>query len=288
MKKVIPFIVIVSLLGYFGFRAWEKSRAEKMDDRFYGTVEAEEVLLSAQVPGQIKEFSVREGQVVKAGDLLVRIDDSGLQAQLTQAHAAGKAAGSQVQVVKANLAGVETELARIEKLLASGSATAMQRDTLGTQKASLLAQKQAILSQVRQAEAAAGVVESQLNFTRVVAPIDGTILRTHAQMGETVFPGSALLAMADLTTMEVYAYVPAPMLPLLKLGQSVEIYTDAEPGKPIPGRVSRIADQAEFTPKNVQTKDERVRLIYQIKVAVPNPDGVLKIGMPVDVRFGAR
>ena len=288
MKKVIPLLLVLALIGYFGYLAWEKDRAEKLDDRFYGTAEAEEVILSAQVPGQVLELNAQEGQTVKAGELLARIDDTSLQAQLKQANAAAHAAGSQAEVVAANLGGVNTELARIEKLLASGSATTMQRDTLGTQKAALLAQKQAILSQVNQAKAAAGVVETQLDHTRITAPIAGTILRTHVQLGETVFPSSALLTMADLTTMEVYAYVPEPMLGRIKLGETVEVFTDAEPGKPLAGTVSRVADSAEFTPKNVQTKDERVRLIYKIKILVPNPDGVLKIGMPVDVRFTAR
>jgi len=253
MKKVIPLLLVLVLSGYFGYRSWEKDRAEKLDDRFYGTAEAEEVILSAQVIGEVREFNAQEGQAVKAGDLLARIDDTSLQAQLKQANAAAHAAGSQAEVVAANLSGVNTELARIAKLLASGSATTMQRDTLGTQKAALLAQKQAILSQVKQAKAAAGVVETQIAHTRVTAPVAGTILRTHVQLGETV-----------------------------------EIFTDAEPGKPLAGTVSHIADSAEFTPKNVQTKDERVRLIYKIKILVPNPDGVLKIGMPVDVRFTAR
>jgi HlyD family secretion protein len=288
MKKVIPVFLVLILIGYFGYRSWEKSRAEKLDDRFYGTAEAEEVILSAQVPGQVLELNAQEGQAVKAGDLLARIDDASLQAQLKQANAAAHAAGSQAQVVAANLNGVNTEVARIEKLLASGSATTMQRDTLDTQKASLLAQKQAIFSQVGQAQAAAGVVETQIDHTRVTAPVGGTILRTHVQLGETVFPGSALLTLADLTTMEVYAYIPEPMLGRVKLGETVEVYTDAEPGKPLFGAVSHVADSAEFTPKNVQTKDERVRLIYKVKILVPNPDGVLKIGMPVDVRFAAR
>jgi HlyD family secretion protein len=103
-----------------------------------------------------------------------------------------------------------------------------------------------------------------------------------------VFPGSALLTLADLSTLEVKIYVPGPLVGKIKLGQRVEMLTDSFPNRPFIGAISKISDQAEFTPKNVQTRDERVRLVYAVTVRVPNPDGVLKIGMPVDARFLAR
>jgi HlyD family secretion protein len=289
MKRLIPILVILGLVGYFGFRAWEKSNEAKRNDLFYGTVEVDETLISAQAPGQLVEYNVEEGQKVEKGQLLARIDDAAYQAQLGQARAAVRTVGSQKQVVKATEGGVNTELNRTQKLLATGASPAMQLDLLSTQKNTLQAQQQAIAAQVGQAQAVVKLAETQLGFTRIVAPIAGTVLRTHARLGETVFPGSALLALADLqNAMLVYVYVPEPMLGKIKLGQPVQIFTDSYPGKPLPGTVSYIADTAEFTPKNVQTKDERVRLVYKVKVAAPNPDGVLKIGMPVDVRFAAR
>ncbi len=285
MKHVIPAVIIIAVLGFFGFSAWQKAQEAKHNDLFYGTVEAEEVLLSAQVPGHILELLADEGDAVNGGDLLVRIDGSTLAAQKAQANAAAQAASSQNRVVAANLKGIENELARTKKLLATGSATDMQYDTLSTQAAALRAQRQAVNSQVRQAKAAAQVVQTQIDLTRVTAPLFGTVLRTHARVGETVFPGSALLVIADLTSVEINVYVPEPMLGAIKLGQRVEVFQDADPGKPMYGVIGHIADTAEFTPKNVQTRDERVRLIYKIKVDIPNPHGVLKIGMPVDVRF---
>jgi HlyD family secretion protein len=243
------------------------------------------VLISAQVAGQVVEMPVTEGQVVQPGDLLARIDDTPYRAQLRQAEALVKAAGSQANAVAATQQGVRTEVSRTQKLLSSGSASDMQLDLLKTQRSALEAQHQAVSSQVEQARAAVALAQTQLGFARVVAPQGGTVLRTHAQVGETMFPGAALLTLADLQTMEIYVYIPEPMLGKVKLDQMVEVFTDSEPGKPRQGRVSYVADTAEFTPKNVQTKDERVRLVYKVKVTIPNADGALKIGMPVDVRF---
>jgi RND family efflux transporter MFP subunit len=285
MKRIVPVILILAIVGYFGFRSWEKAQEAKHNDLYYGTIEADEVMLAAQVPGRVLELAVDEGQKVQVGELLVRIDATTLAAQKGQAEAAAQAAGSQARVLTANLKGLETELARVTKLLATGSATDMQYDQLKTQKDSLLAQRGAVAAQVRQANAAAQVVQTQIDLTQVTAPLDGVVLRTHIDQGETVFPGSALMVLADLSRMNINVYIPEPMLGKVKLGQRVEVFHDGEPGKPLYGKVSHVNESAEFTPKNVQTKDERVRLIYKIKVIIDNPHGVLKIGMPVDVRF---
>jgi len=285
MKRLIPIILILALVGYFGYRSWEKSQEAKKNDLFYGTVEANEVLLSSQLAGQIMEFYAQEGSQVHDGDLLVVLDDTIYKAQLEQGLATIEATSSQAKVVDAGLAGVNTEVRRTERLLESGSATGMQLDTLRAQRDTLRAQRSAIYSQVDAAKAAVDVIEKQLEYTRIHAPMDGTVLRTHADLGETVFPGSALMVVADMQNMEIDVYVPEPMLGKINTGRQVEVFTDSYPDKPLYGNVSKISDTAEFTPKNVQTKDERVRLIYKIEVEIPNPDGILKIGMPVDVRF---
>ena len=255
------------------------------DNLFYGTVEADEVLLSAQIAGRIVQLDAEEGARIEQGDLLVAIDDAIYRAQKKQAEAAVNAAYSQQSVIKASEQGVNVNLDRTQKLLATGSATQMQLDGLETQQGVLEAQKKVVHSQAAQARAAVKLADEQLAFTRVVAPLSGTIIRLHVERGESVFPGSALMTIADLSSMEVKIYVPEPMLGEIKLEQEVLLFTDTYPNKPLTGRVAHIAEQAEFTPKNVQTRDERVRLVYAVKVRVPNPDGILKIGMPVDASF---
>lgn len=284
-RRIVPLLVALTLFGYFGYRVWQQHQEARLDDTFYGTVEATETVISAQLAGRLVELNVDEGDTAEAGQLLARIDDKIYRAQLEQAQAASRAASSQRAVLNAGLKGVNTNLERTKKLLATGSATEMQFDNLETQKQSLQAQKGVVARQVGQAEAAIKLAETQLGYTTITAPLTGTVVRRHVELGETVFPGSALMTIADLTTMEVKIYVPGPMLGKIRLGRQVMLFTDSFPDKPFSAVVATIAEQAEFTPKNVQTREERVRLVYAVKVRVDNPDGVLKIGMPVDARF---
>jgi HlyD family secretion protein len=284
-KRIVPLMLILGLVGYFGHRFWTERKALEQDESFYGTVEAVEVLVSAQVMGRITGLFAEEGERLQEGQLVATIDDLLYGAQVEQARVTVESARSQSAVVKANLAGVHIALARTRKLLATGSATQMQMDDVETQEEVLKAQQKVVRAQVVQAEAALELAETQLAYTRVSAPVSGTVIRRVVELGETVLPGSALMTLADLSNMEVKVYVPGPMLGKIRLGQRVDLVTDSYPDRRLNGSVATIADEAEFTPKNVQTRDERVRLVYQVKVRVPNPDGILKTGMPVDAWF---
>jgi HlyD family secretion protein len=270
-KKIFPLILVLAIVGYFGFRAWQKNQADKRENRFYSTAEVDELVVSAQVAGKIVELPAEEGKTVSPGDLLARIDNTPYQAQLNQAEAA-------LAAVDANLEGLEDNLVRTDKLRKSGSATEMQYDTLKAQTQALRAQKRAAAAQVE-------LARTQFSYTRVMAPVTGTVLRVDVNKGETAFPGSSLLALADLSVMDVKVFVPEPMLGKIRIDQKVEIFSDSFPGRPFPGRVAWISPEAEFTPKNIQTREERTRLVYQVKVRVPNPDGIFKIGMPLDAIF---
>ena len=284
-KRIIPLVLVLGLVGYFGHRFWSQRKALEKDESFYGTVEAVEVLVSAQVTGRITGLFADEGQPVEQGQPLATIDDALYQAQVEQARVTVESARAQLAVLKAQLGGVDITLTRTRKLLSSGSATEKQLDDVKTQEAVLKAQQKVVQAQVVQAEATLQLAETQLGYTRISAPVSGTVLRRDVELGETVLPGSALLTLADLSTMEVKVYIPGPMLGKIRLGQPVDLVTDSYPNLRLRGSVATIADQAEFTPKNVQTRDERVRLVYQVKVRVPNPDGILKTGMPVDAWF---
>jgi len=284
-KRIVPLILILGMVGFFGHRFWTERKALEQDESFYGTVEAVEVLVSAQVMGRITGLFADEGDRVRQGQLVVTIDDLLYRAQVEQARVAIESARSQSAVVKANLDGVHIAMARTRELLSSGSATQMQMDDVETQEDVLKAQQKVVRAQVVQAEAALQLAETQLAYTRVIAPVSGTVIRRDVELGETVLPGSALMTLADLSTMEVKVYVPGPMLGKIRIGQRVDLVTDSYPDRRLRGSVATIADEAEFTPKNVQTRDERVRLVYQVKVRVLNPDGILKTGMPVDAWF---
>ena len=284
-KKIVPIVVILSLVGFFAFRAWRHHKAALEDNTFYGTVEAVEVLVSSQLSGRVLELNAKEGGKVKKGELLAVIDESIYQAQLDQAKAANQALLSQEQVIDASISALDNSLSRARRLYKAGAGAKMHWEDLSKQREVLKAQRESLHVQAEQTEAAVNLAEKQLGYCRIYSPLSGTVLRVHTELGETAFPGSALLTIADLTTVEVKIYVPEPMLGKIKLGDKVELITDTFPDRPLPAMVSYISDQAEFTPKNVQTKDERVRLVYAVKVSADNTEQILKIGMPVDARF---
>ena len=284
-KRIVPLILVLGLVGYFGHRYWTQRRALEQDESFYGTVEAVEILVSAQVTGRITGLFVEEGQRVEQGEPVATIDDLLYRAQVEQARAAVASAKSRFSVLKAELDGVRIALARTRKLLSTGSTTEMQLDDIETKESVLKAQQEVVRAQVVNTEAALRLAETQLSYTHIDAPVSGTVIRRDVELGETVLPGSALTTLADLSTMEVRVYIPGPMLGKIRIGQGVRLVTDSYPDRTFRGSVATIADEAEFTPKNVQTRDERVRLVYRVKVRVPNPDGILKTGMPVDAWF---
>jgi HlyD family secretion protein len=138
---------------------------------------------------------------------------------------------------------------------------------------------------VEQARAALAAARTRLAEARLTSPIDGLVLHKHMEVGETVNPGVPVLTLVDPSDMWLRAYVPETDLGRVKVGQAAAVSVDAFPGRTFPGTVTEIASQAEFTPKNVQTRKERVNLVFRIKIAVQNADGTLKPGLPADAEL---
>ena len=142
-------------------------------------------------------------------------------------------------------------------------------------------------AQVRQAEAAVRLIDAQIAQLTLTAPMDGTVTSRSAQAGETASAGSPLLTIANLDVVTLVIYVPVSRVGQVRLGQEVEVQVDSFPGRVFVGQVVNIAGEAEFTPRNVQTQEERVNLVFAVKVRVPNPDLKLKPGMPADAELGS-
>ncbi len=284
-KRIIPVVIILILFGFFAYNSWKEKNEKKNKNLYYGVVEAVDVLISPQVMGQIIELNAKEGQKVKKGDLLVKIDDTLFQAQLEQAKAGVRSIISQKAVIEANLKGLQTNIDRAEQLYKDGATPKSQLDELYSKRDILNAQLNQLDSQIEQAKAGLNLVEKQILYSKIYSPMDGTVIKVYMEEGEKVFPGSAILSIADLSKVEIRVYIPEPMLGKIFLGQKVQIFTDSYPDKPIEGEIAYISDEAEFTPKNVQTYDERIRLVYAVKITADNLEGILKIGMPVSVKI---
>jgi HlyD family secretion protein len=286
-----------------------------------GHVEATEVLVSTKVSGTIESLAVDEGSVVAAGQELARIDttdtrlalDAG-RAERAQAEAELRLrlAGSRVEDVRearaqvvraeADLDGAQKDLDRMEGLLAAGSGTTKARDDARTRRdvarAGLDAarerlqrleagfrreEKDGARARLEAAEARIAQLEQQLKDAVILSPVKGVVTEKLAEKGELAARGTGIVVVTDLPNAWLNAYVSEPDLARLRLGQEAEVVTDD--GQTRKGRVSFVASRAEFTPKNVQTRDERVKLVYRIKVALENADGLFKPGMPAEARL---
>lgn len=286
----------------------------------YGNFEADERIVSAEANGQILALRLDEGQNLKTGEVIGAIDSvqlvlkkEQLQATIRAIAAKSPAISAQLAVferqmaaTKQNLATLQREKQRIENLLKSDAATPKQLDDLNAQieqtqrqmdvilgqqgatDASLNVQKTGLLAEILPLQKQIAQLDDQIAQCRITNPLEGTVLVQYAEAGEIATFGKPLYKIARLDTMILRAYIAGDQLGVVKVGQKVKVSIDAPDGKmnEMEGTVTWVSDKAEFTPKIVQTKDERVNLVYAVKVKVPNADGSLKIGMPGEIRMG--
>lgn len=284
----------------------------------YGNFEAVETTVSAEATGVLQQFTVEEGKALKAGQTVGQIDTEQLRLQKAQLLASKRAVQSrtpnvsaqlsafdqQVAVQQQQLRTLEREQQRTKNLVAAGAATRKQLDDIDAQVA-LVERQIALTRQQRTAQASAlntqrsGTtaeaaplaeqvkrLDNQIANATVMNPIGGTVTVKYAEPDEVVSYGKPLYKIAALDEITLRAYVAGDQLTRINIGQPVRVFVDAPNGKlkPYIGTITWISSRAEFTPKVIQTKDERVNLVYAMKIKVKN-DGGLKIGMPGEVRF---
>lgn len=267
----------------------------------YGQFEATEVTVSAETGGKLLQFNVNEGDRLEAGRRVGLIDTTQLYLKKRELVAALEAAESrianieaEVSVVEEELATAETDLNRIQSLLKDGAATQKQLDDargrvniLRKRINALQTQKRSAGAEIRSIRVRIEQVEDQMDDAVIVNPVTGTVLAAYFEPSELAGQGQPLYEIANLDTLILRVFVSGAQLPGVKLNQQVEVLIDrnVEENRRLEGAVSWIASEAEFTPKMIQTKEERVNQVYAVKVRVPNPGGVLKIGMPGEVNF---
>ena len=279
-------------------------KKNKGDADAYGVCEATEITVSSESNGKMLTFNIEEGQAYEAGQTLGCIDTMQTYLQIKQLEASINAvlarrpnATSQIKVLEDKLATLNKEKQRVHNLIEANAASTKQMDdiqaeinitksqmaatrsTLSTQDQSLLEEVEAMRFQLQQLR---HVMES----CKIKAPITGTILNKYIEENELAYQGKPLFKMADLTNMFIKVYITEDELASVKLGQKAIVRLDNKDGKPIrlEGTVSWISPKAEFTPKMIQTKNERANLVYAVKISFKN-DGSAKIGMPGDVIF---
>ncbi|HMC97983.1 MAG TPA: HlyD family efflux transporter periplasmic adaptor subunit [Flavobacteriales bacterium] len=265
----------------------------------HGNFEAVETLVSAKGSGELLDFRVEEGMTLEAGASVGTIDTVMLALQTAQVDAERAATGSragdlaaQFAVQDARIADLQREEERLTRLVAGKAATQKQLDDIRGQIAiqrrqlsALEAQNPTITAQVRALDARIALLRRQIDDQHVINPVHGTVVAKLAEPHELVAPGRPLYRLAAMDTLELRAYISGGRLGGIRTGSAVEVGIDGSDGAIVrlPGRVSWISSEAEFTPKTIQTREERVDLVYAFKVRVANTDGVLKSGMPGEV-----
>jgi len=284
----------------------------------FGNFEAEERIISAESSGQILQLTIDEGMVLKTGQVVGYVDSTQLVLQRAQLQANIRAVAAKSPAIREQLAvyekqldasrkqisALEREKQRVQSLLKQDAALPKQLDDVNDQidlldkqmavtreqrlatDAVLSTQKTGLMAEILPLQKQIERLDDQLAKCRLVNPVAGTVLVQYAEVGEVTTFGKPLYKLADMDTLTFRAYVAGDQLSRVQPGQTVTVRIDGPDGSYIdfPGKVAWIASEAEFTPKVVQTKDERVHLVYAVKIRVRN-DGKLKIGMPGEVLF---
>jgi HlyD family secretion protein len=313
MKPLYFSFVALALLALSCQRSAPKADA-------YGNFEADELIVGAEASGKIIQFSVEEAQTLNAGTVVGRIDSTQLVLKVAQLKANIRAVAAKSPAIAAQLAVFEKQLnankqqlatlqrekQRIENLLKKDAAVPKQLDDLNAQieqvqrqmdvvteqrsasDANLNTQKNGLLAEILPLQDQIAQIEDQIAKCKIVNPIDGTVLTKLVEAGEVTSFGKPLYKIANLQQIILRAYVAGDQLGSIKVGQDVKVAIDGPDNtmRDFTGKISWVSSKAEFTPKIIQTKDERVNLVYAIKIMVPN-DGTLKIGMPAEVHWSA-
>ncbi|KAA2239481.1 HlyD family efflux transporter periplasmic adaptor subunit [Chitinophaga agrisoli] len=279
-------------------------RSNKDEADAFGNFEAVETVVSAEGTGKLLSFMVEEGMRLPADTIVGWIDSTQLSLKKSQVKANIRAVLSkipetapQLEVIREQIATQKREQLRVQNLLKANAATSKQLDDINAQIAvlekqyrslasSLNTQVSGYSSEAQPLEAQVLQLNDQLKQSRIINPVGGTVLTKYVERGEVVTYGKALYKIADLSSLLLRAYIGEEQLGQIKLGQQVTVRTDLPEGKyrQWTGTVTWISAEAEFTPKEIQTKEERTNLVYAVKIKVQN-DGSLKIGMPAELKL---
>jgi HlyD family secretion protein len=261
----------------------------------YGNFEATEVTVAAEVGGRLLSFGLEEGDRLGKDSVVGVVDTISLVLDRQALVARRAAAAARVPEADANIAALEVqrriadrELARIERLIKQAAATAQQADraerdaqVVREQLAGARATRRSAVQEAAAIDAQVASIEERIARSRIISPLEGTVLTRYVEPGEFVQAGQPLFKLASLDTLTFRAYVTHAQLTELRLGQQVQVGVDrADSIATLPGRITWIASAAEFTPTPIQTRDERADQVYAVKVGVANPDRNLRIGMP--------
>ncbi len=324
-RKVGFLLALLVVAGAAIFAGWGLVRGKGGGEVLVanGTIEATEVEISSKLLGRIAQLLVKEGASVRAGQIIARLDTAEIEAEVAQQQAAMARAeaqlkellaGSRVEEIeeaRANLQQAEDNLKlarddwdRFDNLFKEGAISAQDRDRAKNRIEVALSQVKAareryqmirigprpeVIEAARherdRAKAALGMAQVRLRESTILSPLSGFVLTKRAEQGEVVNPGFPIVILIDPDDLWLRVYIPESEIGIVKLGQAVTIAVDSFPNRRFEGKVTEISSKAEFTPRTVQTKKERVNLVFGVKVTLDNREHLLKPGMPADAEI---
>lgn len=275
------------------------NRQKDASDAF-GNFEADDQIISSEIAGKLLVCNFEEGTTLSRGVLVASVDTVPMSLQLAQLESQMMTVQARKQGVKAQIAVIEQQKKNLEKdntrvanMLKDGAATQKQMDDVkgalevfDKQVASTRSQDLILSGEMEVIRTQADQLRDKINRCRIISPIDGLVLEKYKKTGELIGQGQSLCRIADVSSLNLRVFVSGDQLPHLRIGQKVKVLIDdtATQNRTLEGLVAWVSPEAEFTPKIIQTKVERVKLVYAVKVKVAN-DGALKIGMPGEIRF---
>ncbi len=290
-------LLIIALLCLAGC----KERVADADA--FGSFEATEVILSSETSGRVVRFNPENGNKIGMGEEIALIDTTILHLQKQEIEAGIRSIRTRIasinaqnEIINQQIENLRVDILRIENLLKDDAATRKQHDDLTGQESvmrkQLLAnntQKSSVAAEIEVLESKKALLNEQISRSIIRSPLSGTLIGKYAEAGEITTPGKPLAKLADLSVMKLRVYVSGAMLGDVRLGENCTVRTDKGKKEYVsfPGTISYVSEKAEFTPKIIQTKDERVTLVYAVDINVKN-DGTLKSGMPGEAIFRSR
>jgi HlyD family secretion protein len=315
-KNILPIVVIALavIISALYFEVFRYLGVDKSTFNGSGTIEVTELEISTKIAGRVISLPVDEGQVVRKGDLVVNLSYEELSAQRSSAMANLSYAeqnlarkrqlfkkrvipddeqSAQLASAMATLSTAEKNVKRMRQLFKKGVISDREMESAETayavSKSNVDLVSATIERALESAETAYRVSKSSVDFVSatignavISSPIDGIVLQKNIEIGEMAFPGAAIITLADLKKPWIKIYVDEKKLGFVRIGQKAYVKVDSFPDRKFPGEVVSISNKAEFTPRTIQTKDERVKLMYAVKISVENPEMELKPGMPAD------
>lgn len=299
-----PLLLVILAAGSYAAYRW--LAPPTLPDGFLyggGRIEGTEVTVASEVSARVLDSALVEGAEVQRGQELVRLDAKDLQTQLERVLAERESARRErdrlqrdLQTARHHAANLRVDDERYATLVRDGRISVQRRDQAANALAEAVGRTEGLETslveaseRIEAADKSVELAQSQLGKTSIAAPLTGTVLTKSIEPGEFATPGRPIATLVDLTRIEVKIYVPEKDVGKLRLGHEARIRTDAFPDRFIAGSVSRVDQQAQFTPRDIHVPDERTRLVFGVTLAVDNPAGLLKPGMPVDawVRWDA-